>query len=399
MLQQKNKRIIVIGGIKSIFDRAKKMGLEVFHIQKPQLFQSDVLPLVDRLVLTDYECDSSLLPALESIHAITPFDACITFTEKALLLSSVINQKLGLPGHDPKIVTVTNDKYEMRKILEKHQFSQVHFTIGNSPDDIVAFGRRYGYPLILKPKNGVGSSGIYYLKNEEQVHCLELSGEFLIEEYLEGPEFSVEAFSFDGYHTIFAVTEKTTLPADHEGRFVEVAHRIPAAIPSEIEQSIKQYVKEFLQIIGVQNGPTHTEIKLTPKGLRIIETHTRPGGDFIPDLVQLSTGYDLYSLTLGWYCGLVEPILEPAQPIGGAAIRFFVPPSGKVKSIIGVEEALSNRGVSRVSVEVKVGDQIPKIKSSFDRVGYVMAIGDSAQEASKICEEVTRQVQFVVSHD
>lgn len=380
-------------------DRAKKMGLEVLHIQKPELFDLNLLPLVDRVILTDYEHDPSLLPSLENMHTMAPFDACVTFTEKALLTCAIINQKLGLSGHDPALVVLTNDKYAMRKIMEKHQFSQVHSAIGKSVDDIAVFGRRIGYPLIVKPRDGVGSRDVFYVGDEDDLNHFKFEGEFLIEEYLTGPEFSVEAFSFDGHHTIFAVTEKTVMPDDYEARFVEQAHRIPAAISEEDERNIRQFVQEFLQIIGVQNGPTHTEIKQTPKGPRVIETHTRPGGDWIPDLVQLSTGYDLYSLTLGWNSGLVEPVLEPVPPVGGAAIRFFVPPNGKVESIIGAEAVQSKRGVVRVSIDVKPGNQIPMLKSSRDRVGYVIATGDSSQRASEICEEVCQQVQFVVSQD
>jgi predicted ATP-grasp superfamily ATP-dependent carboligase len=395
MLKPNNKRIIVIGGTKWIFDRAKKLGLEVLLIQKPQLFDIEFIQLVDRVILTDYDSDPSLISAIEEIHRITPFDTCITFTEKALLKAAEINEKLGLPGTSSYLVNLTRDKYLMRKTLEEYDFSQIHYSIGKSKKDILMFAQNFGYPIILKPRDGVGSRGIYYIEDEAQINDIDLNGEFLIEEYLEGPEFSVEAFSFNGIHTIFAITEKKTLPLS----FVEEAHKLPAFISKEEQQEIEEYVKRFLSIIGIQDGPTHTEIKMTSKGPRIIETHTRLGGDFIPDLVQLSTGYDLYSITLGWYSGLIDPIVEPVNSIGGASIRYFVPPIGKLENVIGADEALSNRGVVRINIDIKPGDTIPEIKSSRDRVGFVMAIGDSAVDAYNICNKVVQEIKFIVKNN
>lgn len=397
MSPQGNGRLIVIGGTTSIFDRAKNMGIGVLHIQKPELFDRAVIPFVERVILTDYETDNTLLSTLKTMHSIIPFDACVTFTENAMLTTARVNQALQLPGHDVSLVSLTIDKYAMRRKLNAHGFSYVRSAIGSSAEDVLSFGRSYGYPLVIKPRDGVGSMGVQYIENKDGVCGLDFSSEILIEEYLNGPEFSVEAFSFSGQHVIFAVTEKTTFPVNHESQFVELAHRVPAAITSEEKQKIDEVVREFLHILQVQDGPTHTEIKLTSNGPRIVETHTRPGGDFIPELVQLSIGYDLYSMALGWPCGLVKPVVEQVLPMGGAAIHFFVPLRGKLEAVFGVEEVRTIRGIVRVHIGAQPGTHIPTVKRSSDRVGYVIAIADSASEASSLCEEVTKRVQFVVS--
>ena len=391
----KQGRLMIIGGTPWLYDRAKQLNLEVFLIQKPELYDRNHAALVDRVLLLDYGKDPLLLPLLRAVHQETPFDTCLTLTESALLTAAQINEALGLPGVKPDVVELTRNKYKMRQHLAELGFPSARFAMGCRVDDVIDFGREHGFPLIVKPHDGVGSRGILLIKDVEELNNLQsehLPGEeFLIEEYLEGPEFSVEAFTFHGKHSVFAVTEKTTLPENH----IEKAHRVPAVLTEENEVTIRAHVVEFLTVIGLEEGPSHTEIKLTPNGPRVIETHTRLGGDNIPDLVQMSTGYDLRTLSLGWLTGKVEAVYDPQPVVGGAAVRYFTPPEGVLKRIVGVEAARCQRGVVRVELDVKTGDHVPVLKHSRDRVGYVLSIADTSEEASQLCEQIDRQITFL----
>jgi hypothetical protein len=219
----------------------------------------------------------------------------------------------------------------------------------------------------------------------------------IVEEYLDGPELSIESFSFAGRHIVFGINMETKFEKNSANPFVEIAHQMPAPVPPEQLKAARDYTVAFLDAVGIADGPSHTELKLTSKGPRIIETHARVGGDFLTDLVRLTTGYDLYDLTLAWPLKLIEGIEAHPIPYGGAAIRYFTPPPGQVTAIRGIETTRGGRGVRTLHLPLHVGDQIRPILKSSDRVGYVIASAVSSTKAADICKHAIDNITIEVN--
>lgn len=159
--------------------------------------------------------------------------------------------------------------------------------------------RDFQFPIIVKPIDGGGSQGINKLDREESfVESLSdalnhsRSHEAIIEEFIDGREFSVEYISHNGIHYNLQITDKVTSGAPH---FIELQHHQPANITKELVGRIKETVEKALTALKIENSPSHTEIKLNSRNeLYIIEIGARMGGDHITsDLVRLSTGYDM----------------------------------------------------------------------------------------------------------
>src|SRR5262249_51439024 len=143
-------------------------------------------------------------------------------------------------------------------------------------------------PAILKPVRGSASCSVIKIDGPAAIEAAWNAfpeterNRFIVEEFLEGPEFSVESFSFNGFHSILAVTEKHCSES-----FVELGHVLPAALPKQTEDEIVACVRNFLDLVTLKDGPAHTEVKLTLAGPRIVEGHNRVGGDKINELVEL----------------------------------------------------------------------------------------------------------------
>jgi biotin carboxylase len=213
--------------------------------------------------------------------------------------------------------------------------------------------------------------------------------EFLMEEFLDGPEISVETLSFDGRHVVVAVTDK---PEFGSHGFVEIGHSQPSGCSAETLREVTRVVTDFLDAVGLGNGPAHTELKLTSRGPRIIESHNRIGGNRINELVEVAYGIDMERYALGIRFGLVEPLTTSPEPRGGSAYRAITPEPGRVVEVTGVDAVRADPAFVDLHLRVGPGDEVPPLTWNDDVVGYIIARGATATEAYANCRRLTAAI-------
>ncbi len=268
-----------------------------------------------------------------AVHAIDPFTRIGTFGERDQGHYAAIAHALGLRAHTPETVRLVHDKEAMRARLRDRGVDATACARVSGPDELRAFVRSTGSPCVVKPVSSSGSAGVTKVAHESELSeaferaarsYLGLSNTgVLVEEFLEGPQFSVEAFSEAGEHVVIAVTRKFSDPAT----FVELGHVSPADLPADAVSAIGTYVTSVLDVLGVEFGPTHSEVVLTAGGPRLIETHVRMGGDMIPTLTLEATGVDIDVCATRQTLGEKELPGIRARPADGggrgcSAIRF-----------------------------------------------------------------------------
>ncbi|MFJ8715510.1 acetyl-CoA carboxylase biotin carboxylase subunit family protein [Streptomyces violaceus] len=238
--------------------------------------------------------------------------------EDGLESAAAATTALGLPGTGLDTVRVLQDKPAFRELLADRGIEGVAARLGHDEADIRAFVAEFG-PTVIKPRYGSGSLGVRLVHGPDAVsEVADWAAEFglhrfVMEEYLRGPEFSVEAFSFAGEHVVVAYTAKEKLDS-----FVEVGHVQPADLDADATARIESLVTRMLVAVGIEDGPSHTEVILTPDGPRLVESHNRRGGDRIADLVDEVYGTDIDALAFLWYAGRTGPI-TPGPARGGGA--------------------------------------------------------------------------------
>ena len=150
-----------------------------------------------------------------------------------------------------------------------------------------------------------------------------------------------------------------------------------------------------VKAVGINVGPAHVEMILTKEGPKMVELGARMGGDCITThLVPLSTGIDMVACTIRLACG--EKIDLTPHFNKGSAIRYFDVHGGEIKSIEGIDEAKLISGVQEISIVHQVGDCIGEIGNSTDRVGFVIAQADTAEEAVSVCQKVMDRVHIFI---
>ena len=311
---------------------------------------------------------------------------------------SWVNEKLGKPSDiSYQGAIYATDKIAMRKRMRACGVPIPQFYEVTCLGDFLEVAKGMPEQFILKPADNAASRGVVLVKKSENTdfekiydYCLQYSrsGKVLVEEYMSGPEVSVESYTVNGTPHIITITDKIVT---NEPFFVELGHTEPSRLSHEIQEAIKSVAVAAIRAIGMENGPNHTEIKVTHDGPKLVEIAARLGGDFITSkLVPLSTGVDMIDCSFSTL--LNEKVNYHNTKSRGAAIRFIQGGPGIITAIDGVRDALAIPGVQEVDVYMTVGDRIRLLENSADRVGHIIAIGDNADEAARNAENALRKI-------
>jgi len=396
--------ILLIGGRLQAIQKAQALGLRVIFLQHKDRLLPGQAEAADAMLLVDYLDWKATLPLVQAAHQVYGFTAVISLVDQAMELVGRINDLLGLPGTSHAVAERFHDKLAMRSWLREVGFETTASEEVSSPTELLEFGNRHGYPLILKPIDGTASRGVLRVDNPEQIesawlNSVELRGRhdlpmakfypidrFIAEEFIDGVEYSVEVFSFAGKHIVISFTDKLCHGV------VEMGHAEPAVLSPADEQALEQHVVGFLQAMGLRDGVSDVEIKLSSKGPRIIEGQNRVAGDRVMDLVEAVYGIDLEQYAVGWPHRLVPELTERPAPRQGAATRFLTALPGTVLTIEGVEEVRAHPGCLGLDIAVAVGDQVAPLADNFFRTGQVLAIAADARQAAQLAARLADRI-------
>ena len=374
--------------------KAKEMGLQVAVVDfNPQAIG---IPYADKYYNASTMDEDAVLAAAEDYQP----DGIMTLaTDMPMRGVAKTSDKLHLHSINYETAVKATDKYDMIKAFKEYDVPSPWFFVVDTLDELKGYAADVTFPCIIKPTDNAGSHGVAkvysfqeLLDNYEYAHSCSRHGKVIVEEYLDGPEVSVEVMVVNGVVNILQITDKITTESPY---FVEMGHTQPSRLPVATQEAIRNVTVAACKAIGIDKGPAHVEMKVTKRGPVMIELGARMGGDNITThLVPLSTGIDMVGGTIKVALG-EEPIIEPTLHCG-SAIRYFDVPFGTIKAIENVEEAKRVTGVKQITFTKVVGEDSTPIHCSNDRIGFVIAQGATAEDAVKACEEAMRKVQITI---
>ena len=307
-----------------------------------------------------------------------------------------IAARFGLPHPiSPATAVLSTSKLRQRERFQQADVPQTRWKLVTAPDD------ELGCPCVVKAPDRQGQRGLSLVRTPEELEPAvdaalraSRSGLCLIEELVEGPEVTVNGFSLDGVFHPLTVTDRITAEPPAFG--VALAHVWPA----EHADDAAAVAERAAAALGIENGPTYTQLRVGPDGPRVIELAARLGGGHDAELCEAALGVDLNGLALSGALG--EPIarerLEPHPRAGGACVRFLVAPPGELRELEGVEDAASSPGVAWVRVYRRAGALIRPLRLGSDRAGAVLAVGASGAEARGRASRAAECVRFGTVH-
>lgn len=374
--------------------KAKEMGLQVAVVDfNPHAMG---IPYADQYYNASTMDEDAVLAAAEEYQP----DGIMTLaTDMPMRGVAKSSDKLHLHSINYQTAVKATDKYDMIKAFKEHNVPSPWFFVVDASEELNAHEADITFPCIIKPTDNAGSHGVAkvysfqeLLDNYEYAHSCSRHGKVIIEEFLDGPEVSVEVMAVDGKVNVLQITDKITTEAPH---FVELGHTQPSRLPIDTQDAIRKVTIAACQAIGIDKGPAHVEMKVTEHGPVMIELGARMGGDNITThLVPLSTGIDMVGCTIKVALG-EEPDIKPTLHCG-SAIRYFEVPFGIIKGIENVEEAKKVPGVKQITFTKEVGEESTPIHCSNDRIGFVIAQGETAEGAVKACEEAMKTIKITI---
>lgn len=322
-------------------------------------------------------------------------------SEVAMNVMGRINDELGLNGVSKATAIRATNKHLMREAFEAYGASSPKSFCTDNAEEGYRLFRSIGGKAILKPSRNSGSRGIAEIEPglsfEAFAQLFERSkaesrdASVMVEQFVEGPEFSVEIIVWKGTVNVLQVTDKKTTEAPY---FVELGHSQPSQFPAEVVEVVRDAAVRGVKALQLDNCAAHAEVKVQDGQAYIMEIGARLGGDFIStELTHLSTEIDMVAAAIDVALG-IEPNLEPVAEPQGVAIRYFTPKPGVVRAIEGVE-LLHRPEVYDAEIYVKPGDRVREVKSSLDRSGHVIVTAATAREAIEKAERLIEEVKIV----
>jgi biotin carboxylase len=393
-------RVLLVGAGKmgaGFLDAATRRGVELRVAEFP-FFADRTRAVAERVSVPGAMLEESwYAAALEALDGDAP-DAVLAFSEPHVLAAALCQDTAGVPGPGMHAATIARNKALQRAVFAAAGIAQPEHTL--VPD--VSSGADWAegrFPVVLKSVGDFGSIGVELVADEEQLEEAAARrsdhGRVLVEEAVEGSEFSAECLVRDGRVLFTNVTAKETTGPPF---FVEVCHR-PGhrfALPEE-QESVGAFVLDVVRALRMRTGIVHLEFRMVSgRGPVLIEVAVRTPGDFIMDVVSATWGFDMFDAVLGLALGEEIDLPGPAdEPVAYAASRFLLADPGMLESIDGLDEIRSHPAVVRCVLNLAVGDRVPAGRSSMDRAGHVLVVGADRSARDLALGAVTRTVSLV----
>ena len=392
-----DKKSVLIFGVgplqQSIINRAKKMGLYTVGIDpcEDATCRGDV-DAFEVVGGQDYEGTCAVVEKYG-------IDAIVTAaTDKPLVMMARIALKYGFPFYSVETAQWSTDKFQMKQRVLEGCVPCAKGRLVKSVEETADMV----YPVIVKPRDNSGSRGVKLCRTKEELEqsmaeALEYSklDSVLVEEFIDGQEYSIEGLHYDGMSEVIQFTEKKTTEFPYN---VELGHIQPANISEENKHKIREIVAKIGKALKFENCPSHTELKINERGIFVIETSPRLGGDYITStLTPLSTGINMEDQLL--HIALGEKVdTQTGRVEKASGVCFLNLPCGKVAAIDpAIKEVSSWPNVYSFSTSLKVGDEIHPITSSLNRYGQFIVKEETRAEVKHLLGIYSISINHLIS--
>ena len=333
-------------------------------------------------------------PAIERLCEALQVDGIIApGTDWPVAVAARIAERLALPQPiDPATAVLATNKIRQRERLAEAGIPQPRSWVIGSTDELPDAE----LPVVVKAPDRQGQKGLTLVRERKELavavetaRSVARTGLALVEELVDGPEVTVVGFSVDGVFTPLMVTDRVV--ADPPAFGVALAHVWPSQVSDTV---VSDTVSRAVAALGIENGPSYTQLRIGESGPQVIEVAARLGGGHDAELAERVTGVALNDLALDCSLGVSVSVPAPNAQVGGAVTRFLVAPPGVLESV-AVPGDLA--GIERVRIYREPGYVFAPLRRGSDRAGAVLAVGGNRDEAVARADSAAERIRFVTA--
>ncbi len=396
--EYRHKRLLLLGGSAfqiPVIEKAKELGLYVGVVDIDE--KAPGHSCADECFVCSIKDKEAVLKIARAFKADGILcGACDT----GVVTAAYVCEKLGLPGIGSESALKATDKYHMICAFREHGVAHPEFQQIKAGENIL-LSDRLSYPLIVKPVDSAGSRGLNLITNEnelvEKVTCCthhSPSGEVILEEFMDGPEVSVEVVVVNGTPHILQITDKTT---SGPPLFIEVSQSQPSALPTSSKQGIAELAAKAVLAVGLKNSTAHVEIKLTKAGPKMVELGARLGGDFITSyLIDTSVcGVNMMECAIQLALGETPDVSHYENSGTCVCVENVLSQGGVLTQIKGIQKLRRLKGVQQMISIAEVGKRYEAATSNADRIVYLITTGNTPEQARKVAQKAMNTLELV----
>ena len=307
----------------------------------------------------------------------------LTFSEYKLKIIAELCERMNFPGHSLETVNALTDKYKQRESLAQDNINVVKHTIINRENYEINC-EKVGFPAILKPRTGAGSKWTRKVLSLTEVKrtLFEFPEnlEYVLEEFLEcnaaikdkyyGDYVSVESIHQNNESKQVCITAKLPLT----NNFSETGMFVPHPFSKELAEKILEVEAKAIKALGITEGITHTEIKLTDQGPRIIEVNGRLGG-YVSEIIKRASGIDLVKVALMISLGRKVDMNLSVDSLSKVFFEIFLEAPAVENAVFsgieGLEKIKSMPNIAHVNIRKSIGDIVDYRLGTENNIGVV----------------------------
>lgn len=308
--------------------------------------------------------------------------------------------EFGLVGMDFEDAMATSvNKANMRERFLRHNLSQPQFYIVRNLKEAINVSKYMGYPIVIKPIDSMGARGVVRIDGpndfpyafREAYNSATDKNKFLVEEYIEGHELSIDCLIYKGRVYFLCIGDRIIRFPPH---FIEIGHNVPSQLSKRKINQAKRLMLRAIKALNIENGAAKGDIIVNGDGAFIGEVAGRLSGGFMSShTLPLSTGINAAREAVRIALG-EEPDLIPK--FSKAAVeRAILPEPGRVVAIEGVERAKAIDGVEEIHLNCKIGTIIEPLKSNVGKAGNIIVSYQSLEGAIEIVNKALREIKII----
>jgi biotin carboxylase len=391
-----SKRILILGG--------GRYNVPSIHAAREAGFTTivaDKNPAAPGLKAADYAVAIDLADCDSLIHAVAKLggvDGVVSMAEVGVRPAANISVRLGLPSISEEAAANTTSKAAMRRCWQSLGRYSTAFEVVSTVDQaLAAVDHLAQFPLILKPDRSFGGSrGVTRVERAEDVvsafHAAQAGGlansHIVIEHCVDGSEHSAEVLIWNGKTSVLCIGQKIKSLLPYR---VDVSVQYPAQLTAPQEAAMAEMCHRAVHAVGLTQGAAHVEFGYTAQGPVLFEVGARCGGGHTPQIAHHVSGVNEFIEACRMACGIPPSQFAPTSR-RGADYRFLVFPPGVVKAIEMPDKLDPDDSVLDVGVTVQPGDEIRPLRSTSERAGFLVAVGETLQQAVARADRGCREI-------
>ena len=356
--------------------------------------------LADRFEPIDLKDREGLVALARQLKAASGLDGVFTAATDFSASVAAVAQACDLPGHSLEAALNASDKLRMRECFARSGVPSPRFVgvDGASRSGCLSLlkAKGIGFPVVVKPVDNMGARGCRKVSDEASLgpaitDAIKYSrtGQAIVEEYMDGPEFSVEALVFDGEIHLTGLADRHIFFPPY---FIEMGHTIPTAFPDDQMADLVRVFKDGVNALGLTHGAAKGDVKLTANGPMIGEIAGRLSGGYMSGWTfPYSSGIDLTGAALDLAVGERPRSLDPTVSWVSAE-RAWISIPGIVESVTGYEAARAVPFVRDVFPRAAQGDLVFFPVNNVEKCGNCLAAAPDRESAIRAAETACRAV-------